>query len=214
MIWSSTEIIIKILEPFVQGASRRVWCTVYVTPVLGVGNVTYGARNPRRVQGGRRMSAKIAVLGLVIEEPGPPIGLTAKLRQRLSSAGFVDSNVYSALTRLERDGLVRAVARRGGSRERWHKGVLRRGRRCRWAEGSRQATAGGCGQAGVVATRCEQSARGASKPVRGCRAPPHGGPRAPARIRAPSKRRPPACGTSRSGCSARPRRRRCATSCT
>ena len=55
------------------------------------------------------MSAKIAVLGLVIEEPGPPHRLTAKLRQRLASAEFVDSNVYSALTRLERDGLVRAV---------------------------------------------------------------------------------------------------------
>jgi DNA-binding PadR family transcriptional regulator len=53
------------------------------------------------------MSAKIAVLGLVIEEPGPPHRLTAKLRQRLSSAEFVDSNVYSALTRLEREGLVR-----------------------------------------------------------------------------------------------------------
>jgi Transcriptional regulator PadR-like family len=56
------------------------------------------------------MSAKIAVLGLVIEEPGPAHRLTAKLRQRLSSAEFVDSNVYSALTRLEREGLVRAVA--------------------------------------------------------------------------------------------------------
>jgi hypothetical protein len=55
------------------------------------------------------MSAKIAVLGLVIEEPGPAHRLTAKLRQRLSSAGFVDSNVYSALTRLERDGLVRPI---------------------------------------------------------------------------------------------------------
>jgi hypothetical protein len=55
------------------------------------------------------MSAKIAVLGLVIEEPGPAHRLTAKLRQRLSSAGFVDSNVYSALTRLERDGLVQPI---------------------------------------------------------------------------------------------------------
>jgi hypothetical protein len=55
------------------------------------------------------MSAKIAVLGLVIEEPGPAHRLTAKLRQRLSSAEFVDSNVYSALTRLERDGLVCAI---------------------------------------------------------------------------------------------------------
>jgi DNA-binding PadR family transcriptional regulator len=55
------------------------------------------------------MSAKIAVLGLVIEEPSPAHRLTAKLRQRLSSAEFVDSNVYSALSRLERDGFVRAV---------------------------------------------------------------------------------------------------------
>lgn len=55
------------------------------------------------------MSAKIAVLGLVIEEPGPAHRLTAKLRQRLSSAEFVDSNVYSALSRLERDGLVQLV---------------------------------------------------------------------------------------------------------
>jgi hypothetical protein len=55
------------------------------------------------------MSAKIAVLGLVIEEPGPAHRLTAKLRQRLSSAEFVDSNVYSALTRLERDGMVRPI---------------------------------------------------------------------------------------------------------
>jgi DNA-binding PadR family transcriptional regulator len=55
------------------------------------------------------MSAKIAVLGLVIEEPSPPHRLTAKLRQRLSSAEFVDSNVYSALTRLEREGLVRGT---------------------------------------------------------------------------------------------------------
>jgi DNA-binding PadR family transcriptional regulator len=60
------------------------------------------------------MSAKIAVLGLVIEEPSPPHRLTAKLRQRLSSAEFVDSNVYSALTRLEREGKVRAVAADGG----------------------------------------------------------------------------------------------------
>jgi DNA-binding PadR family transcriptional regulator len=68
------------------------------------------------------MSAKIAVLGLVIEEPGPAHRLTAKLRQRLSSAGFVDSNVYSALTRLERDGLVRAVgeAGEGQAQERAH----------------------------------------------------------------------------------------------
>lgn len=55
------------------------------------------------------MSAKIAVLGLVIEEPSPAHRLTAKLRQRLSSAEFVDSNVYSALSRLERDGFVRPV---------------------------------------------------------------------------------------------------------
>ncbi len=60
------------------------------------------------------MSAKIAVLGLVIEEPSPPHRLTAKLRQRLSSAEFVDSNVYSALNRLEREGLVRSDETDGG----------------------------------------------------------------------------------------------------
>jgi hypothetical protein len=60
------------------------------------------------------MSAKIAVLGLVIEEPGPPHRLTAKLRQRLASAEFVDSNFYSALTRLEREGFVRAVGVEAG----------------------------------------------------------------------------------------------------
>src|SRR3984957_11049257 len=62
------------------------------------------------------MSAKIAVLGLVIEEPGPAYRMTAKLRQRLSSAEFVDSNVYSALTRLEREGLVQAVTAGSGDR--------------------------------------------------------------------------------------------------
>lgn len=60
------------------------------------------------------MSAKIAVLGLVIEEPSPPHRLTAKLRQRLSSAEFVDSNVYSALNRLEREGFVRSDDSDGG----------------------------------------------------------------------------------------------------
>lgn len=63
------------------------------------------------------MSAKIAVLGLVIEEPGPPHRLTAKLRQRLASAEFVDSNVYSALARLERDGLVRSMESADGDSE-------------------------------------------------------------------------------------------------
>ncbi|HUN78845.1 MAG TPA: hypothetical protein VMU32_08000 [Solirubrobacteraceae bacterium] len=62
------------------------------------------------------MSAKIAVLGLVIEEPGPPHRLTAKLRQRLASAEFVDSNVYSALTRLEREGFVRPLDADGSQR--------------------------------------------------------------------------------------------------
>jgi len=57
------------------------------------------------------MSAKLAVLGLVIEEPGPPSRLTAKLRQRFSYAEFADSNVHSALNRLEREGLIREVKR-------------------------------------------------------------------------------------------------------
>jgi DNA-binding PadR family transcriptional regulator len=69
------------------------------------------------------MSAKIAVLGLVIEEPSPPHRLTAKLRQRLSSAEFVDSNVYSALTRLEREGLVRSGEADDGGYEATEEGV-------------------------------------------------------------------------------------------
>ncbi len=72
------------------------------------------------------MSAKIAVLGLVIEEPGPAHRLTAKLRQRLSSAGFVDSNVYSALTRLERDGLVRAIEQELAEEPAWESPPARR----------------------------------------------------------------------------------------
>jgi hypothetical protein len=53
------------------------------------------------------MSAKIAVLGLVIEEPGPPHRLTAKLRQRLASAEFVDGLVRA----VERSAPVKAGAR-------------------------------------------------------------------------------------------------------
>jgi hypothetical protein len=84
--------------------SRRVWET---SPYGG------GAEGRVVKEPAGKMSAKIAVLGLVIEEPGPAHRLTAKLRQRLSSAGFVDSNVYSALTRLERDGFVRTIEEDG-----------------------------------------------------------------------------------------------------
>ncbi len=104
------------------------------------------------------MSAKIAVLGLVIEEPGPAHRLTAKLRQRLSSAGFVDSNVYSALTRLERDGLVRAVGEIGEDQEpeRAH-GISQAGTSL---SSGRRALArpqlAAVGMRGVVATPAEQ----------------------------------------------------------
>ncbi len=114
------------------------------------------------------MSAKIAVLGLVIEEPGPAHRLTAKLRQRLSSAGFVDSNVYSALTRLERDGLVRAI---GGDQasERTH-GVSQTGAPFSSAgriSGPQLTAVGGLGPAPPAAAtaeltgiRCQQAGAG------------------------------------------------------
>jgi hypothetical protein len=89
------------------------------------------------------MSAKIAVLGLVIEEPGPAHRLTAKLRQRLSSAEFVDSNVYSALTRLERDGLIREVAAAEASAADAIGGAARRARSSRLDARSFQATPAG-----------------------------------------------------------------------
>jgi DNA-binding PadR family transcriptional regulator len=54
------------------------------------------------------MSAKHAVLGLVIERPGYGYQLAQRLDERFGSSGFALSGVYSALDQLSRDELVRS----------------------------------------------------------------------------------------------------------
>jgi DNA-binding PadR family transcriptional regulator len=55
------------------------------------------------------MSAKHAVLGLVIERPGYGYQLAQRLDERFGSSGFALSGVYSALDQLSRDELVRSA---------------------------------------------------------------------------------------------------------
>lgn len=59
------------------------------------------------------MSAKHAVLGLVIERPGYGYQLAQRLDERFSSSGFAPSGVYSALDQLSRDELVRSAGELG-----------------------------------------------------------------------------------------------------
>jgi DNA-binding PadR family transcriptional regulator len=54
------------------------------------------------------MSAKHAVLGLVIERPGYGYDLAQRLEQRCGAWGWERSGVYSALDQLTRDGYVRS----------------------------------------------------------------------------------------------------------
>ncbi|HEX3692096.1 MAG TPA: helix-turn-helix transcriptional regulator [Solirubrobacteraceae bacterium] len=60
------------------------------------------------------MSAKHAVLGLVIERPGYGYDLAQRLRERFGSSGFAPTGVYSALDQLSAEGLVRSAGRLGG----------------------------------------------------------------------------------------------------
>src|SRR4030081_2910204 len=53
------------------------------------------------------MSAKYAVLGLVIERPGYGYQLAQRLEERFASSGFAPSGVYSALDQLSREALGR-----------------------------------------------------------------------------------------------------------
>ena len=65
------------------------------------------------------MSAKHAVLGLVIERPGYGYDLARRLQERFGSSGFAPTGVYSALDQLSADELVRnAGSRADGSNER------------------------------------------------------------------------------------------------
>src|ERR1700704_6139993 len=59
------------------------------------------------------MSAKHAVLGLVIERPGYGYQLAQRLEERFGSSGFAPSGVYSALDQLSRDRLVRSAGEMG-----------------------------------------------------------------------------------------------------
>ncbi len=59
------------------------------------------------------MSAKHAVLGLVIERPGYGYQLARRLDERFGSSGFAPSGVYSALDQLARDEFVRSAGEMG-----------------------------------------------------------------------------------------------------
>jgi DNA-binding PadR family transcriptional regulator len=59
------------------------------------------------------MSAKHAVLGLVIERPGYGYQLAQRLEERFGSSAFAPSGVYSALDQLSRDDYVRSAGEKG-----------------------------------------------------------------------------------------------------
>lgn len=59
------------------------------------------------------MSAKHAVLGLVIERPDYGYQLAQRLEERFGASGFAPSGVYSALDQLMRDQLVRSAGELG-----------------------------------------------------------------------------------------------------
>jgi len=65
------------------------------------------------------MSAKNAVLGLVIERPGYGYDLARRLHERFGSSSFAPTGVYSALDQLSSEALVRSAGcRTGGESER------------------------------------------------------------------------------------------------
>jgi DNA-binding PadR family transcriptional regulator len=58
------------------------------------------------------VSAKNAVLGLVIERPGYGYDLARRLEERFGSSGFAPTGVYSALDQLSSEALVRSAGSR------------------------------------------------------------------------------------------------------
>jgi DNA-binding PadR family transcriptional regulator len=64
------------------------------------------------------MSAKYAVLGLVIERPGYGYQLAQRLEERFGSSEFAPSGVYSALDQLSRDSFIRSAGEMGGGNSR------------------------------------------------------------------------------------------------
>jgi DNA-binding PadR family transcriptional regulator len=63
--------------------------------------------------GGKRVSAKHAVLGLVIEQPSYAYRIASGVRRQLRFADLADSYPYWALEKLENEGLVRRVDEKG-----------------------------------------------------------------------------------------------------
>jgi DNA-binding PadR family transcriptional regulator len=61
------------------------------------------------------MSAKNAVLGLVIERPGYGYDLARRLEERFGSSGFAPTGVYSALDQLSSEELVRNAGSRAAA---------------------------------------------------------------------------------------------------
>jgi len=61
------------------------------------------------------MSAKNAVLGLVIERPGYGYDLARRLQARFGSSGFAPTGVYSALDQLSADAMVRSAGPRSNA---------------------------------------------------------------------------------------------------
>lgn len=59
------------------------------------------------------MSAKYAVLGLVIERPGYGYQLAQRLEERFGCSEFAPSGVYSALDQLSRDAYIRSAGEMG-----------------------------------------------------------------------------------------------------
>jgi DNA-binding PadR family transcriptional regulator len=59
------------------------------------------------------LSAKYAILGLVIERPGYGYQLAQRMQERFGSSAFAPSGVYSALDQLSRDRLVRCAGEMG-----------------------------------------------------------------------------------------------------
>jgi len=58
------------------------------------------------------VSAKNAVLGLVIERPGYGYDLARRLQSRFGSSGFAPTGVYSALDQLSAEEMVRSAGQR------------------------------------------------------------------------------------------------------
>jgi DNA-binding PadR family transcriptional regulator len=72
-------------------------------------------RGCSELKAGQAMSAKNAVLGLVIERPGYGYDLARRLEERFGSSGFAPTGVYSALDQLASEELVRSAGARADS---------------------------------------------------------------------------------------------------